>query len=1124
MSKNYEFDTDAGQEAFLNDLMGSRGGALSHPGGAPSAASSGSAKSEIKQDAFGTPSAYEVGAPERSTQGLVIERLKSLGYRFLGNKQKTINSSIETELLKSNLLARGFELEAINAAIRKLQSAANNTSHSLYDRNQAVYELLRGGIRVKTSVEAKETTVWLIDWQARERNDFSFAEEVSVSGSNPNSHSKRPDIVIYVNGIALAVLELKRSSVGVGEGIRQCLDNQDPKFIEHFFATNQLIMAGNPTEGIRYGAIGTKAKYYMEWQEEAASEEEKADKLSRHIRQLASPERLLEIVYDFVMFDSGLKKLCRQNQYFAVKAVQEHIKGQIAGVDQHGFHVWNGGKRKGGIIWHTQGSGKSLTMLLIWRWIKEFDPKAKLLIITDRKELDDQIQKVFSSVGMQVHRAKSGMDLMDSLKSNEGECDAVCSLIHKFGTKEENGDDPQAAKEYLKEADDSLKEALAGRNLYVYVDECHRTQSGDMHKAMTEALPNAMLIGFTGTPLLKADKPSVSVFGQYIHKYLFPEAVRDGVILDLRYEARNITQSLSDPAKVDSWFEQKTEGLSPLGKAKLQKEWGKKQKILSSKSRIGKIAMDVVFDFATKPRLLDGARGNAILVCGSIKEACQYYLELKDSELKGKVAVVTSYIPSHEKVKGESTGDGDTENIFKHDVYAEMIAESMGCEKEKAASFAEDFEKKVKKLFVEQPERMRLLIVVDKLLTGFDAPSATYIYLDKPMENHELFQSICRPNRPDPEDESKDYGYIVDYRNLFGKIKTAIEDYTSADPFGGYDPEDVDGLLKDFSEDAYQKTESLRVELQTLCSGVKGTTQQDYMEVFCPFDSMSEEERVRREQKRLVLYKTVDAFVRAVATMGSELKVHYGDKAERIRQDAKFYEEAAKAVKLGSGDYVDMKLYEPHMRRLIDQYIDASPSKIVEGFEDLSLVEMIVKNGDDLETAPEAVREIIGEGQQQLIANNIRALLVKSPSVSASAHMKMSELLEKLLLDLKKNAIEYRQFLAQVKQMVAQIKDPSKVKGYPKEIGTRARQDLYALFGSDEQAALEVDEAIRKKRQDMWREVPARRKKIEIEVRQAVERVLAAKFGSEPDLDKMVAKMVDEVMDLANANMMDYPS
>lgn len=1081
-------------------------------------------------------SALAVGASERETQDLVIDFLRSpaMGYDFLGNKHhlKT-NSNIEVDLLRANLVLRGYSHEVINSAILTLQRTANDSGQTLYERNKGVYKLLRYGTGVKTSPSSNEVKVYFIDWRNLSANHFSFAEEVSLSGLSSSSKNKRPDIVIYINGIAVSVLELKRSSVGVGEGIRQSLDNQKPMFIESFFSTIQFILAGNQTEGIRYGAIGTKAKYFMEWQEEPRNAVEASNKLLRHISQLCSKERLHELIHDFVLFDLGLKKLCRQNQYFAVKAAQEHIKGQIKELDSHGQIIWSDPARPGGIIWHTQGSGKSLTMVLLWRWISEFDPKAKLLIITDRKELDDQIVNVFAGVKenddeKNIHRAANGADLVDSITSTLQEHKATCSLIHKFGSKDQAGDVGDGlrgtANAYIEAIKARLGTAMQSQNLYVYVDECHRTQSGELHRAMTAILPGAMFIGFTGTPLLKTEKKSVEVFGGYIHKYLFPEAVRDRVVLDLRYEARDIEQRLSSPTKVDAWFEKKTEKLTIQGKNKLMKHWATTQTLLSSKSRIAKIAADIGVDFEMKPQLMDGCRGNAILVAGSIGEACKYYKEFESSVLRGKVAVVTSFIPSSRSVTGEATGDGATESEFKYDVYVDMISDFMKCKKEEAPGLAEAFEKKAKSMFVDEPEQMRLLIVVDKLLTGFDAPSATYLYIDKPMDNHGLFQAICRTNRPDPNDETKEFGYIVDYRNLFGKIEGTLRDYASG-PLDGYASEDVAGLLRDFAGDAAQRICDLRQELQTLCAGVAGDATQDYVRHFTPMATDGAAELKKKEQKRLAFYKLADAYVRAVATIGSDLDAQFDEKAsDRIRAEAKFFSEASKEVKLACGDYVDMKIYEPAMRRLLDLYVQAEDSTTVAGFKDLSLIEMVLRHGDDIQAAPEEVKAVIGSGKDSVIENNVRALIVKSETLSPTMFTQMSDLLAKILADLKSKAIDYQLFLKQIAELAKQVQQPSLRQGFPASINTRGRQDLYALLDNDEHAAISMDQAIASKCQSDWRSMLPRRRKISIEVAATARRIIAAKMGSDPSADGLACQLADDVMQLAENNLVDYPS
>ncbi|MEK7731119.1 MAG: HsdR family type I site-specific deoxyribonuclease, partial [Planctomycetota bacterium] len=445
-----------------------------------------------------------VGQREKKTQRRVVKLFREqLGYDYLGDRtDREGNRNIEEELLRAFLRDRqGYDEALVTRALHLLDKAAGDTSKSLYDRNRAVYDLLRYGVKVKAEVGENTQTVWLIDWKRPEKNHFAIAEEVTVAGADAKAHTKRPDVVLYVNGIALGMLELKRSTVSVAQGIRQNLDNQKKVFIEHFFSTVQWVMAGNDTEGLRYAAIQIPEKHYRTWKEESPIE----NPLDRALVQLCGKARFLELIHDFIVFDAGVKKLCRPNQYFGVRAAQEHVK-----------------RREGGIIWHTQGSGKSLTMVWLTKWIREHVTDARVLIITDRTELDEQIEKVFKGINENIYRTKSGADLIATLNATAPWL--VCSLIHKFGGKED-GEEVGDIPGYIAELKKALPPGFAAKgNLFVFVDECHRTQSGELHKAMKGILPSAMFIGFTGTPLLKADKQkSIEIFGRYIHSYKFDE-------------------------------------------------------------------------------------------------------------------------------------------------------------------------------------------------------------------------------------------------------------------------------------------------------------------------------------------------------------------------------------------------------------------------------------------------------------------------------------------------------------------------------------------------------------------------------------------------------------------------
>ncbi|MCD6449247.1 MAG: HsdR family type I site-specific deoxyribonuclease, partial [Thermotogaceae bacterium] len=761
----------------------------------------------------------DVNQPERQTQNRVIRFFQeALGYEYLGNwEYREGNSNIEEEYLTTFLEKQVYTDEIIRKAIEKLKKAATHQHKSLYDKNKEVYQLLRYGVDIKPSPSEQSIHVHFIDWNNPENNHFAIAEEVTVTGK----HIKRPDIVIYINGIAIGVLELKRSRISISEGIRQNLDNQKKEFIQDFFATIQLVMAGNDTQGLRYGTIETPERYYLEWKEENPDYNhnkkidiprtlprencEKSDNiLDCDIYRLLNKKRMLEIIHDFIIFDAGVKKVPRHNQYFAVKAAQGNLK-----------------KREGGIIWHTQGSGKSLIMVWLAKWIIENIADSRVFIITDRIELDEQIEKVFKGVGENIYRTKSARDLIEQM--NKKDENLMCSLVHKFGRVEATEQDYE---DYIDELmRERPKDFEPKGNIFVFVDECHRTQSGKLHKAMKKFLPNAVFIGFTGTPLLKKDKPTtLETFGKYIHTYKFDEGVTDGVILDLRYEARDVDIKVVSEEKIDQWFEIKTKGLSDIGKAQLKQRWGTLKKLYSSRGRMEKIVADIIFDFEIKPRLASG-RGNVILVSGSIYEACKYY-EIFKSRGFDKVAVVTSYRPGIATIKGEETGEeGEAENIKKYDVYRKMIADFFDISEEEAVNdyWIDRFEKEVKKKFVEEPGQIKLLIVVDKLLTGFDAPSATYLYIDKTMKDHGLFQAICRVNRLDNKDKGdeldKDYGYIVDYRDLFNSMEQAIKDYTSG-AFEEFDRKDVEGLLKDRLTHAKKKLDEAIEKLELLTEGV----------------------------------------------------------------------------------------------------------------------------------------------------------------------------------------------------------------------------------------------------------------------------------------------------------------
>ena len=1022
-----------------------------------------------------------VNKPEIVTQKRIIDMFQDpnlLGYTYLGDwKDRENNSNIEKELLEQ-FLKKKYDSKAIKDTIIKIEKITTDQNKSLYNINKKIYSLLRYGIKIKEDVGENRETVWLINWKEPLENDFYIAQEVTIKGQ----HTKRPDIVLYVNGIALAVLELKRSSVSVTQGIRQNLDNQKSEFIKNFFATIQLVMAGSDSEGLRYGVIDTPEKYYLTWKEDTPKMQQPLDS---HLYAMCQKERLLEIIHDFIVFDSGIKKICRHNQYFGAKKTQESLK-----------------KGEGGIIWHTQGSGKSLLMIWLAKWIRENrGNKPRVLIITDRTELDDQIERFFMGVEEQIIKTTSGKDLVEKLGKNDPWL--MCSLIHKF---RENNNSEHA--DYITEVFDNLPSNFkAEGNLHVFIDECHRTQSGKLHDAMKKLIPDAIVIGFTGTPLLKTNKEtSMEKFGKYIHTYKYDEAVDDKVVLDLRYEARNIEQNLSSAEKINKWFDAATKGLTEFGKTEIKKSWGTISKVFSSKNRLEKIVGDIIFDMKMNDRLITG-NGNAILVAGSIYQACRYYEIFQKNNFK-KCAIITSYDGHINSIKGETVGTEEaTEAESMHKIYNEMLEyyKEIGI----GNKDPEIFERKVKDLFVTEPKQMKLLIVVNKLLTGFDAPSATYLYIDKTMSDHGLFQAICRVNRLDGED--KEYGYIIDYKDLFKSVERAVIDYTT-DAFEGFDKKDVEGLLKNRITSGKERLDETLEMIQSLCEPVqppKGLP--DYYEYFCgSANELDNTEKLKEtSQRRFMYYKMTSSVVRAYANMANYLEDagYDKDKADKIQSKVKDYEGIKKAIMLRSGEYIDLKRFEPEMRHLIDNYIDAEESQKISVFEDLTLVQLIVKSG--ISTAVNNLPKKIRENKtlvSEVMQSNIRKLITEEKLTNPKFFEKMSTLLDEIILAMKEGAIEYEVYLKKLEALSRQLTDQFKDSEYPDIINTKARMSLYDNLDKNEDLAVKIDKTIIKNKPDSWKGDKIKEKM----VRMAIEKTLEQENIKDEELAKKILTLAIE--------------
>lgn len=832
---------------------------------------------------------------ENKIQQNSINLLQSLGYKFISREENLkLRSGKTSEVLFREILTQklgeinGYEYKGkrykfsqsnVLKAVDELAGVSLN--EGLMVANERITNLLLLGTSLEENLEdgtRRSFSFKFIDFENLQNNDFYVTEEFEVSRVSQSDAQKhrRPDLVLFINGIPIVVIELKKSSVSFENGIKQLEKEQGKDEIAHLFKYIQLTIAANGS-GARYGTTGTPFKFYSVWkeQDEAKAKESlkslingrEVSALDMTLFALLSKDRLLRLVRHYIVFDKKMKKVCRYQQFFAIEETLKRVSMVKDGV------------RAGGLIWHTQGSGKSLTMVMLTKLLKQIYINSKIIVVTDRIDLDGQIHKTFENTDITAGRATSGSDLIEKLQSGVS---VITTLVHKF--------------EKVK----NQKVVIRDGDIFVLVDESHRTQGGDLHKAMKKALPLACYIGFTGTPLLKREKNSFAKFGGEIHRYTIDDAVKDGAVLPLLYEGRYVGQEVLDPEGLTRKFDLISRELGDEAKRDLQQKWARFERVASSEQRLELIAVDINEHIK---KTLKKSGFKAMLATQRKYDAIKYHEIFEEfGEIK------TAYVISsneHEELEG-----GHKEYVAK--AWQDTIR-GYGSE--------EEYLKHVKDEFI-YGDDIDLLIVVDKLLTGFDAPRASTLYIDKQLKEHNLLQAIARVNRLY---DGKDYGYIIDYRGLLGELDEALTSYAS---LSGFDPEDLSGAVIDVRSEIV-KAKTYYTHLDDLFSSVKF---KDDLESYVAV--------LEDVQKRDDFKEWLSQFARAFKLALSSEKIYdilSEDDIKIYKQRVKFYNELRKAVQLRYHEACDFGKYEAQMQKLLDTYVNAQGvnelTKLVNIFE-----------------------------------------------------------------------------------------------------------------------------------------------------------------------------------------------
>ena len=921
-----------------------------------------------------------------ASQKPAIELLRSMGYTYISPKDcerqrgsryhVLLKDILRGQLRKLNRYSyAGAENEFSAANIeRAMEELDEPLTDGLVRTSEKIYDaLLLGKSYPETVGGGKSLSFNLkyIDWEHPENNLFHVTEEFAVD-SLDKQHNARPDIVLFINGIPFAVIECKAPHIPVEQAVEQMIRNQQADYIPQLFKYAQIVMATNKNT-VKYATAGTPKKFWSVWKEQDAAFLDSglaqfvADRVpteqDRNIISLFRQERLMELTRYFVLFDANVKKICRYQQYFAIREIMKTVAQQDSR-----------GNRQSGVIWHTQGSGKSLTMVMLAKYILMVlaDCNPRVVIVTDRKELDGQIAATFSHTRLNPARATSGRHLVELVTS--GKADVVTTIINKFNTAER------------------LAARNTSRDVFVLIDESHRSNYGSMAAKMRTVFPNACYIGFTGTPLMKREKNTLTKFGKLIHKYTIQDGVEDGAIVPLIYEGRFVEQKV-DEENIDMWFRQTTKRLTDPQKEDLRRKWSSIRRLTSTDARIKRIALDINNHFILG---FKDTGFKAMLATNYKRDAIRY---LKCFEQFGDLSCAVVISPPDMRESVDDVDEGTDHEVVE---YWEKMMKQYGD--------ADTYEEAMKNKFCDG--EIDILIVCSKLLTGFDAPICQVLYIDKELKEHGLLQAIARTNRLH---DGKEYGLIVDYRGLIQKLDAAMDMYSGAG-LENFESGDLRGVVIDVLE-ALGQLRTAYTNLIDIFTDIKNLDDTEAVEV-----ALADEKR--REQ----FYNLLCAFGRALNLALNSEQVYAalpGEERKKYQDCFVFFSKVRRSVKIRYCDAIDNSEYEPLMQNLLDTHLSVAGLKQITSPVD-------ILNKDDFEQELEELGSLHAKADAitSRLSKSISAKYEENPAYYDSFSKRIKDALDQY----KEKVISEAEYLAKMRSILEDYRSGKSSVSYPERI------------------------------------------------------------------------------------------